>query len=177
MGNSVIRFPETLPVNSWRWSLNPEPPWTLITIQIQMGGLIEHPGDIPAIGAWEFRSFTPYDSSDKSPPGNSPLFFTNSRNGTWGHSPFSNDTDGDAVQQIREESGGVTTAYDYSWALSDGREVYKYGTNPIDDDTDGDMLPRIGGNMTGVGTSPMTIGLLSCTLRSYGKNLVQPTNH
>ena len=70
----------------------------------------------------------------------------------------------------------TTTAYDYSWALSDGREVYKYGTNPIDDDTDGDMLP-IGGNMIAAGTNRMTIGHLSFTSRLFGKNLVRRTNH
>ncbi|GIS51288.1 MAG: hypothetical protein Ct9H90mP26_0750 [Methanobacteriota archaeon] len=26
-------------------------------------------------------------------------------------------------------------------SLSDGREMFKYGTNPLDNDTDGDMMP------------------------------------
>ena len=99
-------------------------------------------GDLPAQqGSWDSRTFTPYDSSQQISPGNSPLYFTNLQEWNLGTLPISNDTDGDAVQKVREESGGVTTGYDYSWALSDGQEVYKFGTNPIDSDTDGDMLP------------------------------------
>ena len=53
-GNS-IRFSRNTAVNSWRWSLNPVNPWTLITIQMQMGGSTTS-GDMPAIqGAWEFN--------------------------------------------------------------------------------------------------------------------------
>ena len=135
-------FTETLPINSWRWSLNPVNPLDVDYDPDADGWYDRTSGDLPAIqGAWEFRAFTAYDSSQQISPGNSPLYFTNLQEWNLGTLPISNDTDGDAVQQVREESNGVTTAYDYSWALSDGREVYKFGTNPIDDDTDGDMLP------------------------------------
>jgi hypothetical protein len=129
-------------MNSWRWSLNPVNPLDVDYDPDADGWFDRTSGDIPAEqGSWESRIFTPYDSSQQISPGNSPLFFTNIQEWNLGTLPISNDTDGDATQQVRTEANGVTTAYDYSWSLSDGREVYKFGTNPIDDDTDGDMLP------------------------------------
>jgi hypothetical protein len=136
------QYVETLPMNSWRWSLNPVNPLDVDYDPDADGWFDRNSGDIPAEqGMWDSRTFTPYDSSQQISPGNSPLFFTNIQEWELGTIPISNDTDGDAIQKVREHSNGVTTAYDYSWALSDGREVYKFGTNPIDDDTDGDMLP------------------------------------
>ena len=126
-------------MNSWRWSLNPVNPLDVDYDPDADGWFDRTSGDMPAQqGSWESRTFTPYDSSQQISPGNSPLFFTNLQEWELGTLPISNDTDGDAVQQVREHTNGVTTAYDYSWSLSDGREVYKFGTNPIDDDTDGD---------------------------------------
>ena len=129
-------------MNSWRWSLNPVNPLDVSYDPDADGWFDRTSGDVPAQqGSWDARTFTPYDSSQQISPGNSPLFFTNLQEWELGTHPISNDTDGDAIQKVRDESNGVTTAYDYSWSLSDGREVYKFGTNPIDDDTDGDMLP------------------------------------
>ena len=36
---------------------------------------------------------------------------------------------------------GMVTSYYQDFNLTDGREVFKYGTNPMDNDTDGDMIP------------------------------------
>ena len=36
---------------------------------------------------------------------------------------------------------GMVTAHYQDFNLTDGREVFKYGTNPMDNDTDGDMIP------------------------------------
>jgi hypothetical protein len=38
-------------------------------------------------------------------------------------------------------SDGVITDYVRNMNLTDGREIFKYGTNPLDNDTDGDMMP------------------------------------
>ena len=140
------RYSETLPMDSWRWSLNPVNPLD-VDYDPDADGWFDrtwngNSGDIPAEqGSWESRTFTPYDSNQQISPGNSPLYFTNLQEWNLGTLPISNDTDGDAIQKARDESNGATTGYDFSWELTDGREVYKFGTNPIDTDTDGDMLP------------------------------------
>ena len=136
------RYLETLPVNTWRWSLNPVNPLDVNYDPDQDGWYDRTSNDIPATqGTWAGRSFTPYDASQQIAPGNSPLYFTNLQEWDIGTLPISNDSDGDAIVMVRTESNGETIAYDRGWALLDGREVYKFGTNPIDDDTDGDMLP------------------------------------
>ena len=55
--------------------------------------------------------------------------------------PDTNDSDGDAVTFNTIVNAGMVMSHDRDWNLSDGREVFKYGTNPMDNDTDGDMLP------------------------------------
>ena len=53
------------------------------------------------------------------------------------------DIDSDDDSQIMEvtRSGGNVVGYEQNMNLSDGREVFKYGTNALDNDTDGDMMP------------------------------------
>ena len=58
-----------------------------------------------------------------------------------GTRPDTNDSDNDAVTFNTLVSSGQVVSHDRDWNLSDGREVFKYGTNPMDNDTDGDMLP------------------------------------
>jgi hypothetical protein len=136
------RYAEVLPVNTYRWTLNPVNPLDVDYDPDADGWFDRTGGDIPATqGDWDGRVFTPYDSSQQIAPGNSPLYFTNLQEWNMGTLPISNDSDGDATQMVRTEANGQTTNYDRSWALLDGVEVYKFGTNPIDDDTDGDMLP------------------------------------
>ena len=135
-------YTETLPLNSWRWSLNPINPLDVDYDPDADGWYDRTSGDVPAPqGTWESRAFTTSDSNSQIAPGNSPLYFTNILEWQMGTLPISNDTDGDAVQMVRDEANGLTVGYDKSWQLTDGREVYKFGTNPDDDDTDGDMLP------------------------------------
>ena len=135
-------YGETLPLNSWRWSLNPINPLDADYDPDADGWYDRTSGDTPAPqGMWESRLFTTSDSNSQISPGNSPLYFTNILEWQMGTLPISNDTDGDSVQMVRDVSNGMTVGYDRSWELTDGREVYKFGTNPTDDDTDGDMLP------------------------------------
>ena len=54
--------------------------------------------------------------------------------------PDSNDSDSDAITFNTILNSGQVVSHDRDWNLSDGREVFKYGTNPMDNDTDGDML-------------------------------------
>ena len=58
-----------------------------------------------------------------------------------GTRPDTNDSDNDAVTFNTVLNSGQVVSHDRDWNLSDGREVFKYGTNPMDNDTDGDMLP------------------------------------
>ena len=55
--------------------------------------------------------------------------------------PDLNDSDADSRSYITETLNGEVTAHYQDYNLTDGREVFKYGTNPSDNDTDGDMLP------------------------------------
>ena len=55
--------------------------------------------------------------------------------------PDSNDSDSDSESFITETMNGMVTSYYQDFNLTDGREVFKYGTNPMDNDTDGDMIP------------------------------------
>jgi hypothetical protein len=52
-----------------------------------------------------------------------------------------NDSDGDSVAYVTETLNGQVVSHVRDHNLTDGREVFKYGTNPMDNDTDGDMLP------------------------------------
>ena len=71
---------------------------------------------------------------------NSP-YFTNImeyRNGT---GPLDPDSDSDSVMMTPVIANGEVVDYRQDMSLSDGREMFKYGTNPLDNDTDGDMMP------------------------------------
>jgi hypothetical protein len=61
-----------------------------------------------------------------------------------GTRPDLNDTDADSVNWVRvadPNDNSITLDYYRDYALTDGREVFKFGTNPTDNDTDWDMLP------------------------------------
>ena len=58
-----------------------------------------------------------------------------------GTRPDLNDSDGDSVAYLTTVENGAVVAHERDYNLSDGREVFKYGTNPMDNDTDGDMIP------------------------------------
>ena len=136
------RYREVLPVNTWRWTLNPVNPLDVDYDPDEDGWFDRHSGDVPAVqGTWDSRVFTVGSSASQIAPGNGPLFFTNIMEWDNGTLPIHNDTDGDAIIMKRTENAGVTIAYENDWALLDGREVFKFGTNPGDNDTDGDMLP------------------------------------
>ena len=94
---------------------------------------------LPAQGTWENRQFTP--SGDVIQNGIGDLPFTNYMEYLNGTCPDTNDSDGDAVTFNTIVNAGMVISFDRDWNLSDGREVFKYGTNPMDNDTDGDMLP------------------------------------
>ena len=55
--------------------------------------------------------------------------------------PLEPDSDGDSIAMRPEFTDGVVTDYLRDFSLSDGLELFKYGTNPLDNDTDGDMMP------------------------------------
>ena len=98
--------------------------------------------DAPAIqGVWEDRVFSPFSDDQQFGNGANSLYFTNImeyRNGT---GPLDPDSDSDSVIMKPVIVNGVVVDYHQDMSLSDGREMFKYGTNPLDNDTDGDMMP------------------------------------
>ena len=138
-------YDEVMPVNEYRWTLNPVNPLDVDYDPDEDGWFDRTSGDTPATqGRWSDHQFTPGGVDDQYAPGNTPLFFTNWMEYDNGTRPDKNDTDGDAVNMVRVANAvddTLTDDYYRSYDLSDGREVFKYGTDPIDNDTDWDMLP------------------------------------
>jgi hypothetical protein len=58
-----------------------------------------------------------------------------------GTHPLDADSDDDSMIMEPVITNGEVTSYVQNMNLTDGREVFKYGTNPLDNDTDGDMMP------------------------------------
>ena len=122
------------------WSTNPVNPYDVGYDPDGDGWYGRTAFDIPADqGVWDSRVFTP--SGVIVQPGIGDLPFTNEME--WGNStnPVENDSDADSVTYNTETSGTTVISHVRDWNLTDGREVFKYGTNPKDNDTDGDMLP------------------------------------
>ena len=96
--------------------------------------------DVPAVqGNWDSRTFTP--TSQVIQPGIGALPFTNWMEWDNETRPDLNDSDKDSESYVTTVSNGVVTEHYKDFNLTDGREVFKYGTNPMDNDTDGDMIP------------------------------------
>ena len=55
--------------------------------------------------------------------------------------PLNPDSDSDSVVKTPVFLDGEIISYQSEISLSDGLEIFKFGTNPLDNDTDGDMLP------------------------------------
>ncbi len=134
-----------MPVDEYRWTSNPVNPLDAHYDPDEDGWFDRTSGDMPAVqGKWESHSFSPGSIDDQYAPGNTPLFFTNWMEYDNGTRPDLNDTDGDAVNMIRipdSSDPSLTVDYYRSWALTDGREVLKYGSDAMHNDTDWDMLP------------------------------------
>lgn len=135
-------FMEVQPVNSFRWSLNPVNPldahydpdsdgWYDRTIVDQAANQ----------GKWVDREFLPYANDQQIENGNSALYFTNMMEFLNGTHPMNPDSDGDSIVMRPTFQGDAISGYVSDPSLSDGREIFKYGTNPLDNDTDGDMMP------------------------------------
>ena len=122
------------------WASNPLNPWDIHYDGDSDGWYDRTDFDTPASqGNWNQRVFTP--SSQVVQPGIGNLPFTNWMEYDNQTRPDSNDSDGDSESYITETSNGLVTAHYQDFNLTDGREVFKYGTNPMDNDTDGDMIP------------------------------------
>ncbi len=122
------------------WSTNPVNPFDVDYDGDSDGWYGRTSFDIPATqGTWEDRQFTPSGVVIQNGIGDLP--FTNIMEYLNGTRPDSNDSDSDAITFNTVVVNGVVQSHDRDWNMSDGREVFKYGSNPMDDDTDGDMLP------------------------------------
>jgi len=122
------------------WASNPVNPWDVDYDGDSDGWYNRTAFDIPADqGNWNERVFTP--SGVIVQPGIGDLPFTNWME--WDNStrPDQNDSDGDSITYTTTVVNGLVTSHEQDFNLSDGREVFKYGTNPSDNDSDGDMLP------------------------------------
>ena len=128
------------PTTQNHWSTNPVNPFDVNYDPDSDGWYGRTSFDIPAPqGIWENREFTASGEVIQSGIGDLP--FTNLMEYLNGTRPDTNDSDNDAVTFNTLVSSGQVVSHDRDWNLSDGREVFKYGTNPMDNDTDGDMLP------------------------------------
>ncbi|MBF15108.1 MAG: hypothetical protein CMA97_06310 [Euryarchaeota archaeon] len=122
------------------WAANPLNPWDVDYDGDSDGWYGRTAFDLPAVqGEWDDRVFTP--SNQVIQPGIGDLPFTNWMEYDNDTRPDSNDSDSDSESYITETMNGMVTAHYKDFNLTDGREVFKYGTNPIDNDTDGDMIP------------------------------------
>jgi hypothetical protein len=122
------------------WASNPVNPWDVDYDGDNDGWYNRTAFDTPADqGNWNQRAFTP--SGVIVQPGIGDLPFTNWME--WDNStrPDQNDSDEDSVTYTTVVVNGIVTSHSQDFNLSDGREVFKYGTNPSDNDSDGDMLP------------------------------------
>ena len=135
-------YSETLPVNSMRWSLNPLNPLDVNYDPDADGWLDRQVLDSPAIqGVWEDREFSPYPQDQQFGNEAQSLYFTNLMEFHNGTGPLDPDSDSDSIIMTPVFHDGVIVDYIQDMSLSDGREIFKFGTNPLDNDTDGDMMP------------------------------------
>ena len=135
-------YSEILPVNSMRWSLNPLNPLDVNYDPDADGWLDRQVLDSPAIqGVWEDREFSPYPQDQQFGNEAQSLYFTNLMEFHNGTGPLDPDSDSDSIIMTPVFHDGVIVDYIQDMSLSDGREIFKFGTNPLDNDTDGDMMP------------------------------------
>ena len=135
-------YGEFLPVNDFRWSLNPINPLDVNYDPDSDGWFDREITDVPAPqGTWESRQFSEYELGGQIPQGVQSLLFSNLMEYNNGTHPLDDDSDDDSSVMKPVFTNGVVTSYVKDSNLSDGREVFKYGTNPLDNDTDGDMMP------------------------------------
>ena len=135
-------YGEFLPVNDFRWSLNPINPLDINYDPDSDGWFDREITDVPAPqGTWESRQFSEYELEGQIPQGVQSLLFSNLMEYNNGTHPLDDDSDDDSSVMKPVFTNGVVTSYVKDSNLSDGREVFKYGTNPLDNDTDGDMMP------------------------------------
>ena len=135
-------YGEFLPINSYRWSMNPINPLDTEYDPDADGWYDRSWGDIPAEqGTWEGREFTPAPVEQQIGQGFQDLYFSNLMEYENGTHPLDSDSDDDSMVMKPIMQSGIVIDYVQDTNLSDGREVFKYGTNPLDNDTDGDMMP------------------------------------
>ena len=128
------------PTTESHWSTNPVNPFDVNYDPDSDGWYGRTSFDIPAPqGTWDNRQFTASGEIIQNGIGDLP--FTNLMEYLNGTRPDTNDSDNDAITFNTVLNSGQVVSHDRDWNLSDGREVFKYGTNPMDNDTDGDMLP------------------------------------
>ncbi len=135
-------YAEVLPINSFRWSLNPINPLDVNYDPDADGWLDRLIGDNPAEqGTWLDREFLAYAPDQQIANGVSALYFTNLMEFHNGTNPLDSDSDSDSLVMSPVFQDGIMIDYARDMSLSDGREIFKYGSNPLDNDTDGDMMP------------------------------------
>ena len=135
-------YGEFLPVNDYRWSMNPINPLDIDYDPDADGWYDRQFNDQPATqGEWENRQFYPLGAENQIGNGVLGLYFSNLMEYNNGTHPLDADSDDDSMVMEPVFTNGEVTSYVQNMNLTDGREVFKYGTNPLDNDTDGDMMP------------------------------------
>ena len=135
-------YMEVLPVNDFRWSLNPVNPLDINYDPDADGWYDRLLTDMPATqGKWEEREFSPYPQDQQFQQGITALYFTNIMEYLNQTNPLNPDSDFDSKVKKPVFLNEQIISYQSENSLSDGLEIFKFGTNPLDNDTDGDMLP------------------------------------
>ena len=135
-------YGELLPVNDYRWSMNPINPLDINYDPDADGWYDRQFNDQPATqGKWENRQFTSFGNEYQISNGVLGLYYSNLMEYNNGTHPLDADSDDDSMIMEPIFTNGEVTSYVQNMNLTDGREVFKYGTNPLDNDTDGDMMP------------------------------------
>jgi hypothetical protein len=135
-------YGELLPVNDYRWSMNPINPLDINYDPDADGWYDRQFSDQPATqGKWENRQFTSFGNENQISNGVLGLYYSNLMEYNNGTHPLDADSDDDSMIMEPIFTNGEVTSYVQNMNLTDGREVFKYGTNPLDNDTDGDMMP------------------------------------
>ena len=138
---AVYGMPDPSSIN--HWAANPLNPFDIDYDGDHDGWYERTSADIPAQQrVWDDDLGTYSATGITIPQANTALPFTNLMEYLNTTRPDTNDSDNDSVIYRPQFDGfGAVISYDRDWSLSDGMEIFKFGTNPHQHDSDHDFLP------------------------------------
>ncbi len=138
---AVYGMPDPTTVN--HWSSNPLNPFDVNYDGDHDGWYDRSIADTPAQQRdWNDASGVYSPSGITISNGDTALPFTNMMEYNNITRPDTNDSDNDSIiYRVTLDVSGDVISYDRDWSLSDGKEVFKFGSNPRENDSDRDFLP------------------------------------